>query len=145
MKFLMLKQPWPNLIALKRKDLESRYWKKDCSYRGKILICASKKPMKPAEVRAIMTPAQWINFENLRTNLDYDIYCPNAVAICQVNMINFRPMNRIEDPQRAFVAYHPSLKILELTDIRPVVSFPVTGMLGLLNLPPEYANQIQFD
>lgn len=145
MKFLMVKQPFANLITLKLKTLESRYWARTCNYRGDILICASKAPMKHYEVRNVMTGQQWNEFEAIRRKLGHDIYEPCGVAQCVVRMTDFRPMNRIEDEKSAFVKWQPGLKVLDFQDIRPVVSFPITGMLGLLNLPAELEKQIRFE
>lgn len=42
MKTLSIKQPWANLIATGKKNIENRTWK--TNYRGKILIHATKYP-----------------------------------------------------------------------------------------------------
>lgn len=42
MKALSVKQPWANLIADGRKDIETRRWSTD--YRGPLLIVSSKSP-----------------------------------------------------------------------------------------------------
>lgn len=142
---LMVKQPFANLITQKLKSKESRFWKKQCHYRGDILICSSKKSMKPAEVKAVMTQVQWNQFEQVRRKLSYDIYEPRSIAQCMVNMFDYREMNKIEDERESFVKWQPGLKILDFQNVRPVVSFKVTGMLGLLNLPDEYEKQIRFE
>jgi hypothetical protein len=145
MRYLMIKQPWPNLIVNKFKTLESRFWNRDCSYRGDILICASQKAESPEAVKRIMTPEQFKKFNDIKLKLSHDIYKPTGVAICVVRMIDYRPMNKVEDVANAFVAYQEGLKVLVFDNIRPVVSFPVKGMLGLLHLPDEYEKQIRFD
>lgn len=144
MKLLMLKQPWLNLIIHKLKTLETRRWKHNCNYRGEILLASSQVSHTPAQVKSIMSPDQFHKFNEFAKKIDYDIYHPKSCAGCVVNMTDYRPMNALEDVKNSFVAYHPDLKILDFENIRPVVSFPVKGMLGLLNLPPAYERQIQF-
>lgn len=141
----MVKQPFANLITLKIKTKESRWWTRGCNYRGDILICASKKSMTPSEVRAVMTGQQWNELVEINRRLAWDIYEPRGIAQCVVTMTDYRDMNRVEDEKAAFVKYQPGLKILDFDNIRPVVSFPVSGMLGLLNVPPEYENLIRFE
>lgn len=146
MKMLSVKQPFANLITLKHKLNESRWWNhKSLIYRGDILICSSKKAMKPTVVRSVMTRRQWFEFEEIRKRLNYDIYEPGGIAQCVVTMYDYREMNSFEDEKLAFVKYVNGLKILAFQDIRPVVSFPVKGMLGLLDLPKEYEQQIRFE
>lgn len=146
MKLLMVKQPWLNLIILKVKTLESRYWQKETlNYRGDVLFASSKKSNTLEEVKSIMTPDQFQRFNEIRKKLPHDIFSPCGVAGCVVNITDYRPMNQIEDVDMAFVKYTLGKKVIELNNVRPVVSFPVKGMLGLLNLSAEYESQIRFD
>lgn len=147
MKLLMVQQPFANLITLKLKLIETRDWKKKntLEYRGDVLICASKKSKTPEEVKAIMTPDQWNQFNEIRRKLHHDIFSPRGVAQCVATIIDYRHMTKAEDEKPAFVKFQPYLKSLCLDNIRPVESFPVTGMLGLLNCPKEYEDLIRFD
>ncbi len=144
MRLLMLKQPWLNLIVEKYKTSESRYWNRQCNYRGEILLASSKQSDSPGQVRAIMTPGQWANFLNIQENLKYDIYRPVSSAGCIITMIAFSPM-KIEDEKTAFVKFHEELKIIHFINVRPVESFHVSGMLGLLKCPEKYLTQIKFE
>lgn len=146
MKLLMVKQPFANLITLKLKPIETRFWGYDnLKYRGELLIASSKKPMKPLEVKSLLTPQQWAEFEEVRKKLPHDIYSPLGVAQCVVTLIDYRPMNKLEDEKGAFVRFQDGLKVLCLDNVRPVVSFPVKGMLGMPDVPEEYKNLISFD
>ena len=42
MKAISIKEPWASLILNGHKTIETRTWK--TTYRGKLLLCASKKP-----------------------------------------------------------------------------------------------------
>ena len=42
MKALSIKEPWASLISNGHKIIETRTWK--TTYRGKLLLCASRKP-----------------------------------------------------------------------------------------------------
>lgn len=147
MKLLTIKQPFTNLIALKYKTDESRFWDqiKHLNYRGDILITASQKPMAENEVKAVMTGQQFHKFRQIRDRLNYDIYGPCGIAMCVVNFYDYRPMNSIEDINTAFVKYQPGLQLLCFKDIRPVVSFKTIGRLGLTDCPQEYEQLIQFE
>ena len=101
--------------------------------------------MRESEVKAVMTPEQFQKFREIKRKLTYDIYGPCGVAICVVNLYDYRPMNAIEDPRTAFVKYQPGLKLLCLKDIRPVVTFKTVGSLGLPDCPQEYQDQIRFE
>jgi hypothetical protein len=151
MKLLMLKQPWLNLIFLDLKLKESRIWKPGSpqwhqgnKYRGDILLAASQKSNTPEEVKRIMTPGQWANFQNVRANTNFDLFGTRGVSCCIVDMFGFHGMNK-EDELKSFVSFHPDLQILELRNVRKIKKFPLKGMLGLLNCPDEYLKRIEFE
>lgn len=50
MKALSIQEPWATRIAQGKKTIETRTWK--TSYRGPILLCASKKPEGPLAGKA---------------------------------------------------------------------------------------------
>jgi len=140
----MVQQPFASLIAMKVKTIETRMWNRNMAYRGDILIASSKKPKTPDEVRAIMTQEQWNDFNAIRKKLHFDIYGACGIAIAVVNAYDYRDMNKVEDQKEAFVRWQPGLKSICLDNIRPVVSFPVKGNLGLLNVPRETEEKICF-
>lgn len=97
---LSVRQPYASLIASGRKTLETRTWTR--SYRGDILICASK----------------WGKEE------------PRGVALCLVTLTNIRPMVA-GDALAACIELYPGTYVWELTNLRPVRRIPITGKLGL--------------
>ena len=63
MKALTIKQPWAYLICAGWKDVENRTWK--TSYRGQILIHASKKPeVSVHKLDQHLTGIQYLQYSN---------------------------------------------------------------------------------
>jgi len=101
MKAISLKQPWATLIASGKKTIETRTW--PTNYRGDLLICASKRPKRNGY--------------------------PAGCALCIVNVIDCRPMTKADEQAACCELYQGAWSWL-LTNIQPIVPFPVKGSLG---------------
>lgn len=123
-------------------------WTRDVAYRGEVLLCSSKKSQTLGEVYSLMEPGQYQKFITIKTQFETkckSIFRPTGIAGCVVNFVDYREMNAIEDPDKAMVKYEPGRKVLCFENIRSVESFKVNaGMLGLLNCPKEYEDQIKY-
>jgi len=100
---LSLKQPWANLIRDGRKTIETRTWA--TSYRGELLLCASKMPRIE----------------------------PFGCAICLVELIDCRPMRRKDWRAACIEPYEPAFG-WHLANIRPVPPVPVRGSLQIFSV-----------
>jgi len=104
MKAISLKQPWASLVASGQKTIETRTW---CtSYRGPILICASKKPTG---------------------------FGPVGVALCIAEITDCVKMTK-EHEQAACCEVYPDAKAWILDNIRPIKPFPVKGQLNIFEV-----------
>lgn len=83
MKALTIKQPWADLIIAGVKDIENRTWK--TSYRGRILIHASKVPCSRGDLDAYPLPA-------LSKNINLNEYAPgqftNGAIIGSIELVD---------------------------------------------------------
>ena len=111
MKALSIQQPWANLILDGLKIIETRVW--ETSYRGDILICASKKI-------AFVPPIP------LKTE-------PRGVAICIAELYDIQKMTRSHE-EAAMCEIYPGAYSWFLRNIRPVEPFPVKGQLRLFEV-----------
>lgn len=100
---LSLKQPWANLIRDGRKTIETRTW--STSFRGELLLCASKQPP----------------------------IAPWGCAICLVEVTDCRPMRRQDWPAACIAPYAPAYG-WHLANVRPVPPIPVRGMLKIFTV-----------
>jgi len=110
MKALSIKQPWPNRIASGEKTIETRTW--STSYRGPLLICASKVP---------------------------DSYPENQPAGCAVavaDLVDCREMTKA-DEGAACCEIYPRAKAWVLENVRKIKPFPVRGMQRLFDVDVE--------
>ncbi|MHC5082413.1 MAG: ASCH domain-containing protein [Planctomycetota bacterium] len=112
MKALSVKQPFADWIASGRKTIEVRSW--STQHRGDLLIVSSKKPA--AGTRAG----------------DHLLGC----AICVVELVACRPMVK-GDEGRACCELFENVWTWELSNVRKIESFPVTGKLRLYDVDYE--------
>ena len=103
MKALSIKEPWASMIYSGKKTIETRTWQ--TNYRGKILLCASKKPS---------------------TNLS-----GNAFAI--VELIDCRPMTK-QDEEAACCELYDRAFSWVMNNIENIDLFQIKGQLGLFNV-----------
>lgn len=106
MKALSIKEPWASLIMKGKKTIETRTWR--TSYRGPVLLCASKKPNSPI--------------------------AGNAFAICK--LVEVMPMHK-EDERLACCEVYEGAYSWFLADVIPLVPFPVKGQLGLFEFKDD--------
>ena len=100
---LSLKQPWLNYIRDGKKTIETRKW--STTYRGELLLCASKKP-------AIE---------------------PYGCAVLLVDLVDVRPMTDADWPA-AYIDPYPRAYGWHLANIRRVNPVPVKGMLNIFTV-----------
>lgn len=103
MKALSIKGEWALLIRNGFKTIETRVWK--TKYRGKILLCASKKP---------------------KTKL-------SGMAFAIANLVDCRVMT-IYDEHKAMCSIYPKANSWVLENITPIPPFQVKGQLGLFEI-----------
>lgn len=135
MKALVVRQPWAGLIACGEKNIENRTWQ--TSYRGPLAICAAKKlDTSPAEARKLFD-----DFGVKQTG--------TGVLVCVVDLLGI-----VEDDGDSFSGDLPdSVTSLNddwfsgpygwvLANPRPVKPMPVTGRLGLFEIPDNLVTMI---
>lgn len=103
MKALSIKEPYASMIYNGKKTIETRTWK--TKYRGKLLLCASKKP---------------------HTTLS-----GNAFAIAE--LVDCRPMTE-QDEKAACCELYDGAFSWVLKNIGNVEPFPIQGQLGLFDV-----------
>lgn len=102
MKALSIKDPYASMIYSGMKTIETRTWR--TNFRGKILLCASKKPH--------------INLSG------------NAFAIAKI--IDCRPMTKEDEGKACCELYDAYSWILD--DVQKIKLVPVKGQLGLFEV-----------
>lgn len=108
MKAISLHQPWASMIARGKKDIETRGWY--THYRGDLLICSTKKPIIP-------------NY-------------PLGMALCIVQVVHCRPMERI-DEERACCPIYEGAFAWFLAHLRLIQPFPVKGSQGFYEVETD--------
>jgi activating signal cointegrator 1 len=103
MKALSLKEPWASLVRSGKKTIETRKWK--TNHRGRLLICASAKPVSE--------------------------FSGKAIAIATVR--DCRPMSKV-DEKDACCELYPKAQAWILENITPIKPFPVKGQLGIFEV-----------
>lgn len=113
MRALSVWQPWASLIAGGEKTIEIRSW--ECTYRGPLLICSSKKPD------------------------EFDL--PLGMALAIVDLVDCRRF-REEDEGPSMIVHEFLPEALEqfawvLSNVRQIKQVPVRGKQGLFFVPDE--------
>ena len=103
MKALCLKEPWASMIKDGKKTIETRKWK--TSYRGNILLCASKYPKSALSGKAF------------------------AIA----ELADCRKMTE-QDEIQACCKIYPKANSWLLKNIRKIEPFSIKGSLGLFEV-----------
>lgn len=113
MKAISIKGHWAELINAGVKTIETRTWK--TKYRGKLLLCCSKKPVGPLSGLAF--------------------------AVC--DLVDIRPMTDEDEKPAQFKKYYHSSGRLAyswiLENIKPITPFPVKGKLALFEVVDKRA------
>ncbi len=103
MKAISIKEPWASLIRAKRKPYETRTWA--TKYRGKLLLCCSKKP-----------------FSRI-----------SGLAFAIVDLVDIREMTK-EDEALAMCDIYPNAKVWVFENITIIPTFHVKGKLRLFEV-----------
>ncbi len=103
MKAISIREPWASMIREGIKSIETRTWY--TSYRGPLLICASKRP---------------------------DMMLAGH-AVAKANLVEVRLMI-LADEERAACSWYPEAFAWVLENVQPIDPFPVKGRLGLFDV-----------
>ncbi len=120
---LSFKQPYASLML--HGKIETRSW--PTKYRGRVLICASKKPYTESEMLGISGEVQTqrilikIHGEKMKE--------PEGVAIAVGNLVDCRPMTK-EDEEKCFVKFQEGLWCHIYEDVQPLKPFQWKGTQG---------------
>lgn len=121
MKALSVKQPWANLILIRKKTIELRSWR--TNYRGPLLICAGSRldPRGSA-------------FES----------GPVGRAIALVELVDVRPAVARDESAACFspAAFGPKTFAWILSSVRLVDGLPIKGQLGLFTPPANVLRRL---
>ena len=103
MKAISIKGHWAKLIRDGLKTIETRTWKTD--YRGKLLLCCSKKPASSLSGMAF--------------------------AVC--DLVDIRPMTRQDEHEAQCKKYKGAYSWI-LKNVKPIALFPVKGKLSIFEV-----------
>lgn len=125
MKALSVRQPWASLIVAGKKTLEVR--SRRTTHRGPIVICSSRTDANSDEALAASKRLPGAPY-------------PSGVTLGIVELVDCRPARggdragALCDPDGHFVWV--------LANPRPCKHVPVTGKLGVFELPVEVSRQL---
>lgn len=133
-KALSFKEPFASLML--HGKIETRTW--DTSYRGLVLICASKQPYSTKEVKEISKAL----FGKIREIIPHPRHLQTyGKAIAVGRLVDSRPMSK-DDEAKCFVEYHPGLWCHVYADVVPIYHFDWKGQLGFKKLTEEEESKI---
>lgn len=147
------KQPYAELML--HGKIETRRWA--TSYRGWVMICASKKAYTREQFFNISGEESGIEaMQLLNKNPDnerwYHImnnFHHSGVAIAIGRLVecvswDFKESSKIPvDDKKTFVKYYPDLYLHIYEDVKPIVPIPWKGTQGWKEVPMETKKQIQ--
>lgn len=110
MKALSIKEPWAGLIEDGLKTIETRSWKTD--YRGKLLLCCSKKPVSNISGYAFAV-VDLVDCRPMVVADECQAKCklyPDAYAWILENIMWVIPRFKVKGKLRLFDVDHPKLK-----------------------------------
>lgn len=133
-KCISLWEPWASLMATGAKTMETRSW--PTSYRGPLLICASKK--RDMESLALLRATEFkrglapllrpddTTIGDLVARLSF------GCAVALVNLVACQPTQNV-DPrdEQPFGDYTPGRFAWVTLNLRRLTPFPITGHQGL--------------
>jgi hypothetical protein len=140
-KALSIYQPWASLIAVGAKRFETRSWA--TSYRGPLLICASKRIFNLCDFSPEFKDAL---FSLLPTNIMAILNIPFGKAVAIVDLIACVPTTDImalwldgRGPAEIgmelnFGDFSAGRYAWELANVRAIEPFPVKGRQGLFEV-----------
>ena len=135
-KSLSFKQPYAAMMLFGK--METRTW--NTSYRGPVLICASKKSYNLQQVLEI----SWeFNYDTIRLNYDIypEIFNHEGKAFAVGRLVNVRKMKE-SDETKAFVKFNPDLYVHIYEDVHLIKPFEWKGSLGYHDVSQEFINKI---
>lgn len=127
---LSWKEPFASLML--HGKIETRTWA--TSYRGWVLICASKAPYNARQIDSLANKRHQIRITGVLLDAGRDINPGMAIAVGFLG--NCRHMLPT-DAEKCFVDYHPDLYVHIYMDVQPIVPFPWKGSQGWRTLGPE--------
>lgn len=148
MKAISLWEPWASLIACGAKRFETRSWA--TSYRGTLLICASKGGLPVGDLRMVLASLQFQGGLAPLIGLPLDFACDtwegvgiehlqfgNAVAVCE--LVGCATSDSLTHKQigtdAPFGDFTPGRFAWLLHDVRRLARpFPVKGRQGFFNV-----------
>jgi len=120
---LSWKQPFASLMIYGK--IETRTW--PTTYRGLVLICASKQPYSVAQVQNICGDHQFDRVMDAMVALSWHRTLGHAIAVGR--LVDCRPM-RPKDEDKCYVQCYPDLWCHVYEEVMPIVPFPWLGSRG---------------
>lgn len=141
MRALTWKEPYASLMLYGK--IETRTWK--TTYRGRVLICASKKEYKIDDWCEISGDTQFKRILELVGGFLGLLYLKNTngYAIATGDLVDCRPM-REQDEDRCFVKFRESLWCHVYENVQPINPFPWKGSQGWRQVPDEIIQSIVY-
>lgn len=137
MKAITLHQPWASLIVLNFKSFETRNWA--TNFRGELAIHAAKRPVKPAEIDAVVNLISDAKTVEVIKNYDYPFGC--VVATCNlIDCITMTPEFIASQSltERATGDWSEGRFAWRLEEVRSLDQpVPISGQQGLWEWCPE--------
>lgn len=136
---LSWKEPFATLML--HGKIETRTWA--TSYRGLILICASKQPYAIKVIKSICGERQFARITELfeKLNIDVSFTCGQAIAVGR--LVDCRPMKK-EDEDKCFVEYYSDLYCHIYEDVKPIKPFSWKGVQGWKIVEQDIISKIEF-
>lgn len=135
MKALSWKEPYASLM-LKGK-IETRSWA--TNYRGKVLICATRRAFTLTDLSAIAGAQQLSRIRQRVPETDY----LRSKAIAVATLSDCRPMTKA-DEDLCFVKFKEGLYCHIYTDVQPIEPFFWTGVQGWSKVPEVVVESIVY-
>ena len=130
-KAISVRQPFADFIKRGVKYIETRT--KPTNYRGRVVICSSKKPHQGSYFTVIENRELDINCINFLEQLKFATEIKFGYALCTADLVDCRPMVKADElPARCRLYDGAYSWVFE--NIRKIDPFPVKGQLGIFNL-----------
>jgi len=139
LKALSWKEPFATLML--HGKIETRTW--PASYRGIVLICASKIPYSIEQVAEISGEHQRNRINEILIKNNFNPSATSGMAIAVARLVDCRAMQP-KDEDDCFVSYNPSLFCHIYVDVRPIKPFPWKGKPGWKIVSQEIVQKIEF-
>lgn len=134
---LSWKEPFATLML--HGKIETRTW--FTSYRGLVLICASKVTYTEAEIIRISGEVQTQRIFTTMNSKGIKEQCGYAIAVGE--LVDCRMMREV-DEDKCFVVWNPDLYCHIYENVRAIKPLPWKGSLGWRKLDQGIINQIEY-